>query len=359
MEIENQQETNKDTLTIYNILDTSYFIKLKPLDLLNQNKYITTQYIINEIRDHTAREFYKLNKDFIEICNPSNESIRHVSVFSKKSNDLSCLSIADLSLIALAYEKIVLTRKGSLLRKEPKEYQIIEKLKPKPKQIPKDGKEKSIESVQNQPEVVEEDDEEGWITPENIDSTINIQMKITTSQPNKESVAITNVFLHTGDFTVQNVCLKMGIPAIGVNSLQIRSIKNYIFKCTTCGTFVFDTTKKFCDYCGYPDLMKVGYSINDNGEIQIQDKKADIRKRGCQFDLPKPSLNKKGVVYVLAEDQLPKQRTHNMNIEKILENYSQMKEIPKLDSDFQQNNTSKKYIWGYPKNNPNKAKKKY
>jgi hypothetical protein len=31
------------------ILDTSYFIKLKPLDLVN--KYYTTEFIIKEIRD--------------------------------------------------------------------------------------------------------------------------------------------------------------------------------------------------------------------------------------------------------------------------------------------------------------------
>jgi hypothetical protein len=33
------------------ILDTSYFIKLKPLELVNGNKYYTTEFIIKEIRD--------------------------------------------------------------------------------------------------------------------------------------------------------------------------------------------------------------------------------------------------------------------------------------------------------------------
>jgi len=34
-----------------NILDTTYFIKLKPLDLVNKWKYYTTEFIIKEIRD--------------------------------------------------------------------------------------------------------------------------------------------------------------------------------------------------------------------------------------------------------------------------------------------------------------------
>ncbi len=38
-----------DSKTI--ILDTSYFIKLKPLNLIENTSYITTDYIIKEIRD--------------------------------------------------------------------------------------------------------------------------------------------------------------------------------------------------------------------------------------------------------------------------------------------------------------------
>ncbi len=35
----------------YYILDTSFFIKIRKLDLLEDNNYICTQSIINEIRD--------------------------------------------------------------------------------------------------------------------------------------------------------------------------------------------------------------------------------------------------------------------------------------------------------------------
>ena len=49
--------------------------------------------------------------------------------------------------------------------------------------------------------------------------------------------------------------------------------------------------------------MKIGIYSDDN--IKINDKKPQIRRRGIQSDLPK-KIRKKGVVYILAEDQIPK-----------------------------------------------------
>ena len=61
------------------IIDTSYFIKLKPLDASGAYKYYTTEFIVKEIRDENSRNFYKLNKDFITVRNPSKENM----LFSK------------------------------------------------------------------------------------------------------------------------------------------------------------------------------------------------------------------------------------------------------------------------------------
>jgi len=57
------------------IIDTSYFIKLKPLNIEGGYKYYTTEFIVKEIRDEHSRNFYKLNKDFITIRNPSKENM--------------------------------------------------------------------------------------------------------------------------------------------------------------------------------------------------------------------------------------------------------------------------------------------
>ena len=375
----------------YMILDTSFFIKLTSLNL-EKNKYFTTQYIVNEIRDVKARDFYQLNKNFIQIKNPTKESIKQVSKFAKESNDLTYLSIADLSVMALAYETIKNMGKLDKLNKKPLNYKIIpqeklmEEIQKKKNETKKINENKIENKIMN---IDEDDDEEGWITPENLYTKLdemngiheinskNIKKKedekienINTNKEvnidennNNEENKINddiNVYVNTADFTLQNVCMKMGIPILGVDGLRIRNIKNYILKCTVCYKFIFEIDKKFCPYCGYPYLMKIGYNIFANGEIRINDRKPEPRKRGQIFDLPAPTTKKNGTVYILTEDQIPKKgfNKRNVDIDKILENYESFKELPKHDSTIQIN-SSKQYKWGFPKMNPNMPKKHY
>jgi RNA-binding protein NOB1 len=375
----------------YMILDTSFFIKLTSLNL-EKNKYFTTQYIVNEIRDVKARDFYQLNKNFIQIKNPTKESIKQVSKFAKESNDLTYLSIADLSVMALAYETIKNMGKLDKLNKKPLNYKIIpqeklmEEIQKKKNETKKINENKIENKIMN---IDEDDDEEGWITPENLYTKLdemngiheiknknikkkedekienintNKEMNIDENNNNEENKINDdiNVYVNTADFTLQNVCMKMGIPILGVDGLRIRNIKNYILKCTVCYKFIFEIDKKFCPYCGYPYLMKIGYNIFANGEIRINDRKPEPRKRGQIFDLPAPTTKKNGTVYILTEDQIPKKgfNKRNEDIDKILENYESFKELPKHDSTIQIN-SSKQYKWGFPKMNPNMPKKHY
>ena len=388
--IQNKQQKNEKEKS-YMILDTSFFIKLTSLNL-DKNKYYTTQYIVNEIRDPKARDFYQLNKNFIEIKNPTKDSIKKVSKFAKESNDLTYLSIADLSVMALAYETIKNIGLIEKLNKKPLSYTVIspEKLQ---EEINKKKKEKEDDKI-NENKIInlnEDDDEDDWITPENLytkldemngvheiknkkkkeddkinainDKNDNIEMNIEDNKEEKDKDNKNdeiNVFVNTADFTLQNVCMKMGIPILGVDGLRIRNIKNYILKCTVCYKFIFEIDKKFCPYCGYPYLMKIGYNIFANGEIKINDRKPEPRKRGQIFDLPAPITKKNGTVYILTEDQIPKKgfNKKDVDINKILENYESFKELPKHDSNIQIN-SSKQYKWGFPKKNPNIAKKYY
>ena len=383
--------TNNLSEQSYMILDTSFFIKLTSLNL-EHNKYYTTQYIVNEIRDQKARDFYQLNKNFIQIKNPSKESIKKVSKFAKESNDLTYLSIADLSVMALAYETIKNLGKLNKLNKKPLNYKIIsqEKLmeeinKRKNNNTNDTNNKKNENKIMNLNE--DEDDEEGWITPENLytkldemngihevknknkkkednkEENMNIEMNIDNNNDKDDKTKINDdikVFVNTADFTLQNVCMKMGIPILGIDGLRITNIKNYILKCTVCYKFIFEIDKKFCPYCGYPYLMKIGYNIFANGEIRINDRKPEPRKRGQIFDLPTPSTKKNGTVYILTEDQIPKKgfSKKDVDIDKILENYESFKELPKHDSGIQIN-SSKQYKWGFPKKNPNIPKKYY
>ena len=385
--IQNKQQKSEKEKS-YMILDTSFFIKLTSLNL-DKNRYYTTQYIVNEIRDPKARDFYQLNKNFIEIKNPTKDSIKKVSKFAKESNDLTYLSIADLSVMALAYETIKNIGLIEKLNKKPLSYTVIspEKLQ---EEINKKKKEKEDDKI-NENKIInlnEDDDEDDWITPENLYTKLdemngvheiknkkkkeddkinaindNIEMNIEENKEEKDKDNKNdeiNVFVNTADSTLQNVCMKMGIPILGVDGLRIRNIKNYILKCTVCYKFIFEIDKKFCPYCGYPYLMKIGYNIFANGEIKINDRKPEPRKRGQIFDLPAPSTKKNGTVYILTEDQIPKKgfNKKDVDINKILENYESFKELPKHDSNIQIN-SSKQYKWGFPKKNPNIAKKYY
>ena len=396
MEKKSPPENNNIKELSIMILDTSFFIKLTSLDL-SKNKYYTTQYIVNEIKDQKARDFYQLNKSFIEIKNPSKESIKKVSKFAQESNDLTYLSIADLSVMALAYETIKNIGKLDKLNKKPLNYNIVsqEKLIEEANKQRNNNKNKiNEEKIENNNCINlnedDDDDEEGWITPENLYSKLdemngihevknkNKKKKVDENEnkmnnkmdldmeDKKEEIDKNklnddiNVFVNTADFTLQNACMKMGIPIIGVDGLRIRNIKNYILKCTVCSRFIFEIDSKFCHYCGYPYLMKIGYNIFANGEIRINDRKPEPRKRGQIFDLPAPTTKKNGTVYILTEDQIPKKgfNKRDVDIDKILENYENFKELPKPDQGIKIN-SSKQYKWGFPKRNPNIPKKHY
>jgi RNA-binding protein NOB1 len=384
-----KDNAQKENTKSYMILDTSFFIKLTSLNL-DKNNYYTTQYIVNEIRDPKARDFYQLNKNFIEIKNPTKDSIKKVSKFAKESNDLTYLSIADLSIMALAYETIKNIGLIEKLNKKPLNYTVIDQEKFQEQINKKKEKEKNEKKINEDNKIIninEDDDEDDWITPENlytkldemngvheiknkkkkeddkinvINNDNNIEMNIDNNDEDKKNKDEINVYVNTADFTLQNACMKMGIPILGVDGLRIRNIKNYILKCTVCYKFIFEIDKKFCPYCGYPYLMKIGYNIYANGEMKINDRKPEPRKRGQIFDLPAPTTKKNGTVYILTEDQIPKKgfNKKDVDINKILENYESFKELPKHDNNLQIN-SSKQYKWGFPKKNPNIPKKHY
>ena len=384
-----KDNAQKENTKSYMILDTSFFIKLTSLNL-DKNNYYTTQYIVNEIRDPKARDFYQLNKNFIEIKNPTKDSIKKVSKFAKESNDLTYLSIADLSVMALAYETIKNIGLIEKLNKKPLNYTVIDQEKFQEQINKKKEKEKNEKKINEDNKIIninEDDDEDDWITPENlytkldemngvheiknkkkkeddkinvINNDNNIEMNIDNNDEDKKNKDEINVYVNTADFTLQNACMKMGIPILGVDGLRIRNIKNYILKCTVCYKFIFEIDKKFCPYCGYPYLMKIGYNIYANGEMKINDRKPEPRKRGQIFDLPAPTTKKNGTVYILTEDQIPKKgfNKKDVDINKILENYESFKELPKHDNNLQIN-SSKQYKWGFPKKNPNIPKKHY
>jgi RNA-binding protein NOB1 len=157
----------------------------------------------------------------------------------------------------------------NLLRNEPIEYTVKERAKPK--KVEKDPFAEDNEEESN-------NDEGEWIGLENIEEKLNDKIK---SDKKVEDTQL-KVYLTTADFTVQNVALKIGIPVQSIDGMRIRKIKNYLLKCYACETFNWDTTRLFCEHCGYNTLMKIGYSVSAEGKVSVNDKKADARLRGTQ-----------------------------------------------------------------------------
>lgn len=431
--LENNIEINTNKIQDLNcnksifVLDTAFFIKLKQFNF--ENIYYTTNFVINEIKDENARDNYNINKDFIIIKDPSKESLKLITKFAKKSNDLYNLSITDISVIALSYEILNDLNKSNdstdeklnnnlILRKEPLEWIIKKRTKKennsnsKPENLTEEdgfvcvnNKNKNNKLKKNVEDILNDEDETNnefdklwndfnefvftgdgkhtllkeneWINNSNIDDKLSKFIKYedildkskSTDNNNTNSKSKTpNIYTITDDFTMQNVMLKIGINVLSVNGLIVKRVKNFLFKCITCNEFNFDTSIMFCQNCGYPTLMKVGYSVDNNGVGTIYDKDPEVRVRGTQFDLPKPKTGKKSTVYVLCEDQLPKNNKKDFDVDKyfdkILDNYENMKDLNKIKkSNFNKNilsgNTSKNIEWGYPKKNPNISKKYY
>jgi len=224
---------------------------------------------------------------------------------------------------------------------------------------------KKVENSPNVNEKIEEtkndefEDNDDWITMENLEKKLHTNTLLDEEEKdeNKEKI-----FIVTTDFAVQNLALKIGILINSIDGIRVRTIRNYILKCYSCSTFNFDTSRLFCEFCGYTTLMKIGYSVSFDGTVLIRDKDPDPRLRGKQFNIPNPSLDKKGKIYLLSEDQLPKRKL-NINMEKdfdkLIDNYFQYKDLLVKNNDVKPYNSSKNFVWGYPKKNPNEAKKYY
>ena len=112
---------------------------------------------------------------------------------------------------------------------------------------------------------VEDDDEEGWITPGNLKTK---KAAITNVEDKKQPERVT-VALMTTDFAMQNVCKQMGLNLIGTNGMIITETKTWILRCYQCFFTTPIMEKKFCPRCGYPTLKRVSVTLNEDGSQQI------------------------------------------------------------------------------------------
>jgi len=84
-------------------------------------------------------------------------------------------------------------------------------------------------------QIAQQTEEESWITPDNISQGIyfgkermDTEIKADTIEP-KKSVGIV-----TGDFSMQNVIMQIGIPVYSADGVAISQVKQFVLRCRAC-----------------------------------------------------------------------------------------------------------------------------
>lgn len=326
--------------------------------------YYTTPTVYNEIKSSNARkelEEYWNPLGNLQVRHPKSESIKFVKNFSLLTGDFNVLSENDMHILALAYEIHVEKLGKKNLREHPGQKlaeQIIEEkaeeLKKKKKNNRRGGKkqkekkalrekeqleealksnvieaeatevEESSEQEQNNADLSEEstaesnegvydeeEDEDDWITPENLAKQIlKDQGKNVDCEDTEKTDDVNNlVALATGDFAVQNVALQINLSLMNfTNGLRITKVRNYRLRCHACFHMIAEpkdflsntkVMKKlhFCPSCGGAGtLLRCAVSVDcKTGEITPH-LKANFQwfKRGLKYSIASPqSANSK------------------------------------------------------------------
>ncbi|XP_051159958.1 RNA-binding protein NOB1 [Leptopilina boulardi] len=144
----------------------------------------------------------------------------------------------------------------------------------------------------------DEDDDNGWITPGNIEA-IKKQMESDVIDEKPATVACL-----TMDFAMQNVLMQIGLNIASLEGKVIRQMRTFILRCCACFRTTGIMTKIFCPYCGNKTLKKVSISIDENGKQHMHiNFRKPLSTKGKKFSLPTPQGGKHANNPILCEDQ--------------------------------------------------------
>ena len=296
------------------VIDTGALIKAPALSALGQRFY-TVQRVLNEVRDKHSRQALGLRLEEIMVLEPTEEDLRYVGEFARKTGDLGVLSATDLQVIALAC-RLERERNGGLaLKTEPVTVPVqqetppvdtAEGAEPMDKDCEEAKEDEEMEAVlpaaTTEPAISTvtpeaddpEDDDQGWITPENYKQT---PTSIDLSDPTTSVIST--------DFAIQNVVLQMGLRLISVQGRRIHHLKRWIKRCSCCFKITKDTQKEFCYYCGNNTLYRVSCEVDEQGQVSYRDQPPKrINLRGTKYPIPNPKSGRDSHNIILREDEL-------------------------------------------------------
>ncbi|CAG8535726.1 9740_t:CDS:2 [Funneliformis mosseae] len=363
-------------------------------------KLYTVPEVISEIRDKRSRDFLNQISFDIQVKVPSDEALKEGS-----------LSAVDLRVLALTYMLEVEANGTERLRKEPvksrtqlggdnKNSTKDPKTKSEEKRIIVDQQQideanlvSNLEHLQLQDTLVEapsserdesdlvmgddgvtvesrqvdyDDDDFGWITPDNIDEYQAKEQKFVFNlKKDDENMKIACM---TTDYSMQNVLLQMRLNLISVDGKRIRKVKNWVLRCHACYKITTNMEKQFCPNCGNATLIRTSTSTDANGNVIYYLKKNfQYNLRGSKilinhylfhskYSIPNPKSSRHVKNLILREDQ--------KEYQKALKDQRRQKEIDIFDPDYIPrlligSNLSKSNtpVIGYGRRNPNEARR--
>lgn len=149
-----------------------------------------------------------------------------------------------------------------------------------------------------------DDDDEGWITPNNVQK---VKKQMNDDFVEDKSAVVACI---TTDFAMQNVLKQMKLNVAALDGRMIKQIRTFILRCHTCFKTTSLMEKVFCPKCGNKTLKKVAVSLTENGKQVIHiNLRKPLTSRGKKFSLPKFKGGKHSSNPILSEDQpMPQQR---------------------------------------------------
>lgn len=193
------------------------------------------------------------------------------------------------------------------------------------------------------------DDDEGWITEENVEEyTKGLKGIEEEKDDNADNESDVLVSCMTTDFAMQNVLLQMGLHLTSVDGVAIKSLKQWILRCFSCYKLCTNMEKIFCPECGNNTLQRVQCTVDKDGNIVVNKSRRKINKRGTIYSIPLPKGGRKSKHLILSEDHIPK----HMQTKK--KNKSTLND----DVLFGPQTKNKTIVVGYGRKNPNEPRKR-
>ncbi|CAI2305445.1 unnamed protein product [Caenorhabditis sp. 36 PRJEB53466] len=300
---------NKEKPIKHLVLDTGAIIANAGLHNLADNYYAPPQ-ILEELRSSKAQKVWNTLPFEVILREPTQAALRAVIDASKQTGDFQSLSMVDIKMIALTYDLHAqyVSEKETVATTDDENRKIIEELSGKIEQT-KICEEESEQKEENDDSAVgedasaseeeesESDNEDGWITMDNIEETLK---KLGGFEIEENML----VGCLTTDFALQNVLLTMNLSLVSLCGYRIRKLKSFVLRCRTCFTTTSVMTKEFCPACGHKTLHKCAVSVDENGEQHLHINWNRLaNRRGLVYTLATPKGGKHAVNERLFEDQ--------------------------------------------------------